>query len=147
MFVTLARQFGCARGMQRMCLYGLTCFGARFCSCKMALQSGSQETKADSIFFELNCSWRKPVARGCSQETKVALNLAAYVWQTSVHLARLIWYKCVNKIFCYSWELGSTNFRLDHTSRADQIRVTNMFFFFRLRKGSNKPYFVNDVIR
>jgi hypothetical protein len=52
----------------------------------VVLQPGSQETKADSIFLELGCSWRKLAPHGGSQETKVAFSLADYVWQTLAHL-------------------------------------------------------------
>jgi hypothetical protein len=61
-----------------------------FRSLILHVQSGSSDwllgNEGSLHFLELGCSWRKPAARGCSQETKVVLSLAAYVWQTPAHL-------------------------------------------------------------
>jgi hypothetical protein len=64
--------------MQPLCLCGLSCFGARFYACK----SGSSAWLPGNIGKLHFFSWRKLAVHGCSQETKVTLSLAAYVWSS-----------------------------------------------------------------
>jgi hypothetical protein len=45
---------------------------------KVALQLGSQETKAGSVFLSSVAGGAKQAPRGCFQETKVTFNLAVY---------------------------------------------------------------------
>jgi hypothetical protein len=113
MFATLVRRPGYIREMQRLCLCGQTCFGARFCACKSG-SSASLPGKARSVFLELDSSWRKPAAHGCSQETKVALCLAAYVWQTPAHLNQAYMIQVHKQNMLQQLEIAS--FSLDHTS-------------------------------
>jgi hypothetical protein len=85
---------------------------------KVALQPGSQETKASSVFLELGSSWRKSAAHGCSQETKVTLSLTVYVWQTPAHMdqAYLVQVHKQNML----QQLGPASFSLDHTSESSR---------------------------
>jgi hypothetical protein len=87
----------------------------------MALQPGSHETKAGSVFLELGCRWRKPAPRGCFQETKVTFNLTVYVWQTSTHLDQAYLVQLHKQDILY--QLRPANFSLVHLSEPSRPRT------------------------
>jgi hypothetical protein len=91
---------------------------------KVALQPGSQKTKAGSVFLELGCSWCKPAARGCSQETKLASSMCG---KHRLTWARFIWYKYTNKIRCTSWDRLKLAW-FTRAGRAGRIHVANTPF-------------------
>jgi hypothetical protein len=66
-FATLAWRPGFARGMQCLCLYGLNCFGARFCTCKSGSSTWLPGNEGRLHFFrarllvaQTSSSWRLP---------------------------------------------------------------------------------------
>jgi hypothetical protein len=90
---------------------------------KVALQPGSQETKAGSVFLELGYRWRKPAPRGCFQETKVTFNLAVYVWQTLAHLDRAYLVQLHKQDILY--QLRPANFSLVHPNEPSRPHTSS----------------------